>query len=114
MVTTQSSLHVDPVCFNGDRGQAFSRPACGVAGALSEQEQHLKTGQSLPPVSPKPPPAGMVMPNVFGLQSMLSFGRSASGRLDRSNSGRSRAQVSTLQSTLHLISQPVLLMMLMC
>ncbi|BDA51135.1 probable serine/threonine-protein kinase STY8 at C-terminar half [Coccomyxa sp. Obi] len=69
------------------------------SGALAEPEQLLTTGKSLPPVSPKPPPAGMVLPNVFGLQSMLSFkrsnsglNRSASGRLDRSNSGRSRTQ----------------------
>ena len=55
-------------------------------------------------MSPKPPPAGMVLPNVLGLQSMLSFGRSTSGKLDRSNSGRDRAQVSKNVKPIHYIN----------
>ena len=38
------------------------------------------SGKSNPPVTPRPPPGGMVLPNAFGLMSMKSFKRSNSSK----------------------------------
>ncbi len=55
---------------------------CGSAGNGSNglSDNILTHGQSLPPVTPRPPPHGMVLPNAFGLMSMKSFKRSNSSK----------------------------------
>ena len=40
----------------------------------------LSSGKSIPPMTPRPPPGGMVLPNAFGLMSMKSFKRSSSSK----------------------------------
>ncbi|KAK9902754.1 hypothetical protein WJX75_004977 [Coccomyxa subellipsoidea] len=71
----------------GSSNTASTEPSC--SGTLGEPEQ-LGPGRSLTPMTPKRPPAGMVMPNAFGLLSMQSFRRNNSG-LGRSNSGLGRS-----------------------
>lgn len=55
---------------------------CGNAGVNTNgnSKQMLTHGQSLPSVTPRPPPGGMVLPNAFGLMSMKSFTRSNSSK----------------------------------
>ncbi|CAK0785070.1 hypothetical protein CVIRNUC_008276 [Coccomyxa viridis] len=51
----------------------------GSAGSNGGSEM-LSSGKSIPPMTPRPPPGGMVLPNAFGLMSMKSFKRSSSSK----------------------------------
>lgn len=66
----------------------------GLPGEPPTHDELLTKGASLTPMTPKRPPAGMVLPNAFGLLSMQSFRRTNSG-LKRSNSGLKSAPVRT-------------------
>ncbi len=70
---------------------------CGSAGNSSNglSDNILTHGQSLPPVTPRPPPHGMVLPNAFGLMSMKSFKRSNSSK-GPSSQVRSARRLSAL------------------
>ena len=51
----------------------------------------LSSGKSIPPMTPRPPPGGMVLPNAFGLMSMKSFKRSSSSKGNASTQVRPKA-----------------------
>ena len=62
--------------------RAWHKRECVGAGTGSNglSDNTLTHGASLPPMTPRPPPGGMVLPNAFGLMSMKSFKRSSSSK----------------------------------
>lgn len=60
---------------------------CAVTGTVpgpeGDPEELLTKGRSIAPLSPKLPPAGMVLPNAFGLLSKQSFKRTPAAAAHR-------------------------------